>query len=107
MNIITKAVGTLAAYLANREAQIKFSTTQIEAAAVDDFQQQLRGFTSTEEEREDVRRMALQLLQLGIRSDEVLGMAKVYQYANLWRVTSEDIRTLGLMFRDKPRRTQR
>lgn len=77
------------------EIEARTGITAIEAAEIDAFNTQLKQFTSTEEERQNVRDMALQLLQIDIRSEELLPMIRIYQRVVVFDLGDQDILELG------------
>lgn len=61
-----------------RAAELRTGVSLIEAAAVDEFETQLRTVAATAEERAALRRMTLQLAASGVTEDDLEPMVREY-----------------------------
>ncbi|WP_223690095.1 hypothetical protein [Leifsonia poae] len=66
----------LASVIELRAAEASKGVLLVEAIAADEFETQLRTLTANADERAALRRMAIQLAQLGIREEQIEPMAR-------------------------------
>lgn len=83
MRLLKAALDAMAASLELYAAQARTGVTVIEAAAMDKFNTELRAFTATEAEREDLRQAALEFGKAGLTAKEVEPMVRAYYGASM------------------------
>lgn len=95
MNIFTKAVHALAARLDLIAAEAERNITRVEAAAVDDWRNDLASVTDSPDGRQAIRDMSITLAQLGIwTSDDLEKMVRLWHNVNSRGITETDLRLM-------------
>ncbi|MCU1441111.1 MAG: hypothetical protein JWP85_2108 [Rhodoglobus sp.] len=69
MRLLGRFVATLVGEFEMRIAEIRTGVALVEAVAADEFETELRVLTVSRDEREGIRRGALELAKLGITAD--------------------------------------
>lgn len=84
---LAAALDMLIAVAEEHAAIRRASITRVEAAAAFDFEADLRVITSSEEERAELRSIAIEAAKLDIRLEDLAPMARTYQAMRAGQIT--------------------
>lgn len=94
-----------AAVVELRTTELRVGISMIEAAAVDAFQADLLTVTAPndEEGRAELREMTIELAKMGVRTEDLAGILRMYHLTQMFDLSTHELRTMGMLLMERER----